>query len=96
MRLICEKSVKQKVDELIDEADAKGLTPVRLEMNPQDFRQFCNEIDKGYINDGQVSLFCEAIGQISRCTDGSYVVYKGVCVQCHSNYPRVKPEIAFV
>jgi len=88
MKLVCKRSVKQKVDDLIDEALSKGLEIYRMELNPSDFREL----------DCCLRRECSIVEGISYnggvpWQDGNYVVYRGVCIQCHSEYPKTKPQI---
>ena len=87
MKLVCERSIKQKVDDLIDEALSKGLDILRLETNPKDFVSLMP-----YMNPNSYTTdMNKPMG-----SDGDYLMYRGVCIQCHSDYPRTTPQIEII
>ena len=71
---------KTILDKINEEIDKKPEDIIRIELNSEEFKELLNLVDFG----------CNSVSKHS-ITDypdhsGSYIVYKGICIQTHKSY----------
>lgn len=79
MKIVAKQPIRMKIDRYIDDLAGKGVEIVRIELSLEEFY----EMWKSYQNE------CTNSGIIWSCgipQSGSYIVYRGICVQHHQDY----------
>lgn len=79
MKIVAKQPIRMKIDHYIDDLAGKGVEVVRIELSSEEFLELWRSCQKE-INNSDILWYC-GLPQ-----SGSYLVYRGVCVQYHRDY----------
>lgn len=97
MKVIAKESIVVTLDRMIDNLTEEGSDILRVEVTREEFVQIYKKVvDSPLLTKKSVVLSGDDYRGDCVIQSGSYLVYRGVCVQYHHIYQRCKPEVVYI